>query len=61
MISPVQAIRKYCISCGSGSLKSVKICDDRDCALYSFRMGVNPNRQGIGGKPPSTKKKGVSS
>lgn len=43
-LTPVSAIRKYCISCCCGQLKEVKICNLPDCELYPFRMGKNPNR-----------------
>ena len=50
MISPVRAIRKHCIHCQGGSLKGVRLCEELNCVLRPFRMGANPNRQGIGGK-----------
>uniref|UniRef100_A0A7V3E844 Uncharacterized protein n=1 Tax=Ignavibacterium album TaxID=591197 RepID=A0A7V3E844_9BACT len=49
-ISPVKAIRKYCLECSCGSLKEVKNCVCSDCPLYPFRLGKNPNRKSIGNK-----------
>lgn len=45
-LSPVKAIRKNCLECGSGSVKEVALCVSTDCPLYPFRFGTNPNRQG---------------
>ena len=38
------AVRQYCINCMGGSLKDVRECISRNCALHPFRMGRNPNR-----------------
>lgn len=46
--SPTKAIRKYCIECSGGSIQEVRNCIIKNCELYQFRMGRNPNRKGIG-------------
>lgn len=48
-ISPLKAIRFYCIECSGDSPKEVKLCPISDCPFYQFRLGNNPNRSGIGG------------
>jgi len=55
--SPVKAIRTKCLECSAGQIKEVRDCVITDCALYPFRMGKNPNRQGIGlGRVPTIEK-----
>lgn len=49
-LTPVKAIRKFCIRCQSESLKGVRFCDDIDCELYPYRMGKNPKRIDAGKK-----------
>lgn len=41
--NPKTAIRAYCVECSGGSLKNVQECPIPKCALYPFRMGVNPH------------------
>ena len=41
-ISPLKAIRKYCLDCGGDSSNEVKLCPCTDCVLYEFRFGKNP-------------------
>ncbi len=40
----VKLIRKMCLECMGGSYKLVSQCGERDCPLYYFRFGTNPNR-----------------
>jgi len=49
--TPIRSIRRYCLQCHGGSRKQVRECCDEDCPLFTFRMGHNPKRQGIGGNP----------
>jgi len=49
-LTPLKSIRKNCLECSAGSAKEVKLCQIKDCPLYRFRAGKNPNRSGIGGK-----------
>ncbi len=46
--SPLRSIRAYCRDCQAEYLKAVRECEFRDCKLYPYRMGRNPNRAGIG-------------
>jgi len=48
LITPLQAIRLHCLHCVCGSYKEVKLCSDKDCHLYRFRLGHNPSRRGVG-------------
>lgn len=48
-LTPLQAIRKYCIDCYCGQSSLIKECSDIDCPLYRYRMGHNPTRKGLGG------------
>lgn len=43
-MTPLQAIRQYCINCkGSGAILEVMKCDNISCPLYDFRCGTDPN------------------
>ena len=48
-LTPLKAIRAYCLDCCLESAKEVKLCPAEGCPLHPFRMGHNPNRKGIGG------------
>lgn len=43
-MTPLQAIKAHCKACSGGSIKEVKLCPVRDCALYPYRMGHKPPR-----------------
>lgn len=47
--TPLKAIRLKCLDCCCGSAHEVKLCPASSCPLYTFRLGKNPNRAGIGG------------
>ena len=49
-MTPLKAIRAKCLECASGHPKEVRLCPSKNCPLYQFRMGNNPNRTGVGGK-----------
>ena len=49
-LTPLKAIRQNCLDCSNRSAKEIKLCPIKDCPLYQFRFGKNPNRKGIGGK-----------
>ena len=53
--TPLKAIRAKCLDCSAGSADEVRKCTIKDCPLYPFRSGKNPNRKGIGNKNPNTK------
>jgi hypothetical protein len=48
-LTPVKAIRKFCIQC-AGNQKAPRHCTDKTCPLFDFRLGKSPGRAGIGGK-----------
>lgn len=47
-MTPLKAIRAKYIDCCCGQTNEVKQCPVKDCPLYVFRFGHNPNRTGIG-------------
>ena len=44
-MSPLKAIRAYCIECSGGSHHEVRLCTVNHCELYKYRMGKDPNRK----------------
>lgn len=57
-LTPLRAIRLKCLDCQSGSPKAVRLCESSDCYLFTYRLGNNPNRKGIGGRKPRILQKG---
>ena len=49
-LTPMKAIRIHCLICNGGP-KGVKECQSTDCVFHNYRMGSNPARKGIGGRP----------
>jgi hypothetical protein len=50
-LSPVMAIRIYCKrECCANDTLSWRDCSCSNCSLFPYRLGLNPNRKGIGGK-----------
>lgn len=49
-LTPLKAIRQKCIDCACGNKAEVRKCTAENCPLFIFRMGHNPNRQGVGSK-----------
>lgn len=47
-LSPVQAIKSFCLECSGGSAKMARECVVFNCSLYPFRLGKNPNRARVG-------------
>lgn len=47
-LTPIKAIRAKCMDCTAGQPGEIRDCIIRECPLYPFRMGRNPNRAGIG-------------
>lgn len=45
LLTPVKAIRQYCIGCSGDSVKEVSECQLLDCPLYLYRMGKRPTEQ----------------
>ena len=42
-LTPIKAIRAYCLECSCGSANEVRLCPITDCELYPYREGHNPN------------------
>ena len=42
MKTAVKSIRTYCIECGDGTYKEVRLCQIVDCPLYPYRFGRRP-------------------
>jgi hypothetical protein len=42
-LSPVRAIRVKCLDCSGDQRKEARLCPVKECALWPFRMGTNPN------------------
>ncbi|HEC87931.1 MAG TPA: hypothetical protein ENI52_01285 [Thermoplasmata archaeon] len=42
-LTPCKAIRLFCIDCCGGNRKGPRRCQDKECPLYAFRLGRNPN------------------
>jgi len=45
-LTPIKSIRKYCLWCCGGSRKLVRECPVKDCPLWKYRFGKNPNLKG---------------
>lgn len=50
LLTPIKAIRAKCLDCSGFKPSEVRNCNIPECSLFSFRMGKNPSRKGIGGK-----------
>ena len=46
--TPIKAIRAKCLECSNDQPGEVRECVIPGCPIYTFRMGKNPNRKGIG-------------
>jgi hypothetical protein len=42
VLTPLKAMRVYCIDCCGGSRNEVKLCPSKDCSLWPYRFGKNP-------------------
>ena len=42
--TPIKAIRAKCMDCCYDQRDEVKLCPAKDCPLWPFRLGKNPNR-----------------
>ena len=43
--TPIKAIRAKCLDCCCDQREEVKLCPAKDCPLWPYRMGKNPNRK----------------
>lgn len=39
ILTPEEAIRKYCLQCSGNSRKEVELCEIKECSLYHYRFG----------------------
>lgn len=42
LLTPIKAIRAYCVQCSGGSFTEVKLCVIPHCPLYPYRLGHRP-------------------
>ncbi len=45
-LTPLRAIKKHCFECSGYEKKQVRECMIKECVLFPFRQGSNPNRKG---------------
>lgn len=45
ILTPLKAIRAKCLECSGGRRSEVERCQIRECPLYAYRHGKNPNRK----------------
>ena len=43
--SPLKAIRAKCFDCSGGKYNEIRKCSAKNCPLYTYRLGKNPNRK----------------
>lgn len=55
-LTPLRAIRLNCLDCCAQQRAEVRRCHIEDCSLHPYRMGHNPRREGVGGRPPEGQK-----
>lgn len=41
-LTPIRAIRKYCMECSNFSPNEIRLCPIKNCALYPYRLGKRP-------------------
>jgi hypothetical protein len=44
-LTPIKAIKAKCLDCCCGDKGEVKDCAVKDCPLWAYRLGKNPNRK----------------
>lgn len=49
----VKLIARFCLECMGGDRELVDECESNDCPLHEYRLGRNPKRAGVGGRPPN--------
>jgi hypothetical protein len=49
-LTPIKAIKAFCLDCSGFFYAEVRKCELTDCVLYPYRLGNNPGRKGIGRK-----------
>ena len=58
VLTPIKAIRAYCIECSGGMTKEVKLCPVEKCPLYPYRMGKRPTAYTYIGNNKNSEKSG---
>jgi len=41
-LTPIRAIRFYCLECCCGQVREIRECAIPNCALYPYRLGKRP-------------------
>ena len=59
-MTPLKAIRAYCVECSGGNRAEVRLCQLPNCPLFRFRLGKNPARAGMGPKAGPPRRDGQS-
>lgn len=49
-LTPIKAIRAKCLDCCCDSAKEVRLCVDKNCPLYPYRMGHRPKEGNLLGE-----------
>lgn len=44
-LTPIRAIRFYCLQCSCGQVKEIRECPITVCALYPYRLGKRPKNE----------------
>lgn len=44
ILTPIKAIRAYCVECSGDNLKEVRYCTIKRCPPYPYRMGKSPKK-----------------
>lgn len=42
VLTPIKAIRTYCVGCCLGSCSEVRQCPSSNCSLHPYRLGKRP-------------------
>ena len=45
LLTPLKAIREYCLMCSIWNVSEVAKCPAKDCALYIFRSGKDASKK----------------
>jgi hypothetical protein len=57
ILTPIKGIRKFCLQCVGNQYKQVRKCPSKKCPIHKWRLGLNPRRKGIGGRPSHKRRK----
>lgn len=49
-LTPLQAIRAFCLECVCGQRREVELCPANRCPLFGYRFGVRPATAQAAGK-----------